>query len=79
MGISYGVQVEKHNYSPFEPSLGPQLILWVLKSSAAPTLEEVSLPRPKMKAMETRRRVSTSLRRSCEVFSELLRLSLVVC
>ena len=29
-------------------------ILWILKSSAAPTLEEVSLQRPKMKDMETR-------------------------
>ena len=54
MGISYGIQVEKHNYSPFEPSLGQHFTLWILKSSAAPTLEEVSLQRPKMKDMETR-------------------------
>ena len=54
MGISYGVQVEKHNYSPFEPSLGQHFTLWILKSSAAPTLEEVSLQRPKRKDMETR-------------------------
>ena len=43
MGISYGVQVEKHNYIPFGPPLGQRFTLWILKSSAAPTLEKVSL------------------------------------
>src|ERR1035438_1389661 len=53
VGISYGVQVEKHNYIPFEPSLGQHFTLWILKSSAAPTWRKC-LQRPKMKDTETR-------------------------